>query len=74
MTRLYVCTGIEPEGNSVGAPARFIVETFSAGRGKIEVTVLNPRGAKEQVKPQSHQQHPFENGLWCVKCVVFSAK
>ena len=51
MTRLYVCAGIEPEGNSVGAPARFIVETFSAGRGKIEVTVLNPRGAKEQVKP-----------------------
>ena len=43
------CAGIEPEGNSVGAPARFIVETFSAGRGKIEVTVLNPRGAKEQV-------------------------
>ena len=70
MTRLYVCAGIEPEGNSVGAPARFIVETFSAGRGKIEVTVLNPRGAKEQVNDVSISLEY----IWCVKWVVFSAK
>lgn len=41
--------GIEPTGNSVGAPARFTVETFSAGRGELEITVLNPKGGKETV-------------------------
>uniref|UniRef100_A0A1I8HJV6 Filamin-A n=1 Tax=Macrostomum lignano TaxID=282301 RepID=A0A1I8HJV6_9PLAT len=39
--------GLEPEGNTVGAPARFTVETFSAGRGSVEIIVLNPRGQKE---------------------------
>ncbi|XP_013390089.1 filamin-A-like, partial [Lingula anatina] len=39
--------GIEPTGNSVGAPARFTVETFSAGRGTVEVIILNPKGAQE---------------------------
>jgi hypothetical protein len=33
----------------VGAPARFTVETFSAGKGSLEVTVLNPKGQKENV-------------------------
>ena len=42
-------SGIEPAGNNVGAPARFTVETFSAGRGEVEITVLNPKGAKEKV-------------------------
>lgn len=41
--------GIEPKGNQVGAPARFTVETFSAGQGTLEVTVLNPKGGKEPV-------------------------
>ena len=41
--------GLEPKGNQVGAPARFTVETFSAGKGSVEVTILNPKGAKEQV-------------------------
>ncbi|ELU02482.1 hypothetical protein CAPTEDRAFT_100310, partial [Capitella teleta] len=42
--------GIEPTGNSVGAPARFTVETFSAGRGELEITVLNPKGGKETIE------------------------
>lgn len=41
--------GLEPKGNQVGAPARFTVETFSAGKGSVEVTILNPKGSKEQV-------------------------
>ena len=42
-----VCAGLEPIGNTAGNPARFIVETFSAGRGDLTVTVLNPRGVQE---------------------------
>ncbi|CAL1528168.1 unnamed protein product [Lymnaea stagnalis] len=42
--------GIEPTGNQVGAPARFTVETFSAGKGSVEIIVLNPKGAKENVE------------------------
>lgn len=41
--------GIEPLGPIVGAPANFTVETFSAGKGAVEVTVLNPNGLPEQV-------------------------
>jgi len=39
--------GLELHGNTAGNPARFIVETFSAGRGEVEVVVLNPRGVQE---------------------------
>ncbi|XP_069142482.1 filamin-A-like isoform X9 [Argopecten irradians] len=39
--------GLEPTGNQVGAPARFTVETFSAGKGTLEVVLLNPKGQKE---------------------------
>lgn len=39
--------GLEPVGNTAGNPARFIVETFSAGHGDLTVTVLNPRGIQE---------------------------
>ncbi|XP_056000448.1 filamin-A-like isoform X18 [Ostrea edulis] len=39
--------GLEPKGNQVGAPARFTVETFSAGKATLEITVLNPKGKKE---------------------------
>uniref|UniRef100_T1IWF9 Sarcolemmal membrane-associated protein n=1 Tax=Strigamia maritima TaxID=126957 RepID=T1IWF9_STRMM len=41
--------GIEPTGVVVGAPANFIVETFSAGKGAVEVYVENPRGQNELV-------------------------
>ncbi|XP_014206619.1 filamin-A [Copidosoma floridanum] len=38
--------GIEPTGPVTDAPANFIVETFSAGKGNVEVTVEDPKGAK----------------------------
>ncbi|XP_017775738.1 PREDICTED: filamin-A isoform X2 [Nicrophorus vespilloides] len=41
--------GIEPTGPVVGAPANFTVETFSAGRGPVTVTVENPSGKSEPV-------------------------
>jgi filamin len=41
--------GLEPTGNVVGAPARFTVETFGAGKGEVEVVVLNPKGVSEKV-------------------------
>ena len=43
------CAGLEPIGNTAGNPARFMVETFSAGRGDLTVTILNPRGVQEPV-------------------------
>ncbi|XP_060516412.1 filamin-A isoform X2 [Cylas formicarius] len=41
--------GVEPTGPIVGAAANFTVETFSAGKGHVEVVVENPRGQKEPV-------------------------
>ena len=45
----FMSSGLEPNGNVVGAPARFTVETFGAGKGDVEVVVLNPKGAPEKV-------------------------
>jgi hypothetical protein len=42
--------GIEPNGPVVGAPANFTVETFSAGKGQVEVAVENPAGKLEPVR------------------------
>jgi len=39
--------GVEPTGNMAGFPTSFTVETFSAGKGKVEVIVLNPKGQPE---------------------------
>ena len=41
--------GLDSQGNSVGAPARFTVETFSAGRGDLDIEVTNPDGVVEHV-------------------------
>ncbi|CAG7722272.1 unnamed protein product [Allacma fusca] len=41
--------GIEPTGPVMGAPANFTVETFSAGKGEVAVTVENSKGNKEPV-------------------------
>lgn len=41
--------GIEPTGPVVGAPANFTVETFSAGKGDVDVVVENPNGLREPV-------------------------
>ncbi|XP_044590424.1 filamin-A isoform X4 [Cotesia glomerata] len=38
--------GIEPKGPIVNAPANFTVETFSAGKGDVEVTVDDAMGHK----------------------------
>ncbi|XP_011497813.1 PREDICTED: filamin-A [Ceratosolen solmsi marchali] len=38
--------GIEPTGPIIGAPANFTVETFSAGKGNVNVTVDDPKGLK----------------------------
>jgi filamin len=40
--------GLEPTGNVVGAPARFIVETAGAGKGDVQVVVTSPRGTQEK--------------------------
>lgn len=45
-----ICVGLEPEGVCALAPARFTVETFSAGRGEITVEVVNEEGEEEEVK------------------------
>ncbi|XP_029167598.1 filamin-A isoform X3 [Nylanderia fulva] len=38
--------GIEPTGPIVGAPANFTVETFSAGKGNVDVIVDDSKGNK----------------------------
>ncbi len=53
LTCMHCILGIEPHGNCVGCAARFIIETFSAGRGDIEVIVLNPKGGREPVSNSS---------------------
>ena len=44
-----ICIGLEPDGVCALAPARFTVETFSAGRGEVTVTVINGDGQEEEV-------------------------
>ena len=46
--------GVEPTGPVVGAPANFTVETFSAGKGNVEVIVEDPRGQKIAVSLSLH--------------------
>ncbi|XP_008178841.1 filamin-A isoform X2 [Acyrthosiphon pisum] len=41
--------GIEPSGPAVGAKTNFTVETFSAGKGTVNVSVENPKGKAEPV-------------------------
>ncbi|KAL3308086.1 hypothetical protein Ciccas_013387, partial [Cichlidogyrus casuarinus] len=38
---------LELHGNTVGNPARFTIDAHSAGRGAVEVIVLNPKGQRE---------------------------
>uniref|UniRef100_A0ABD2W3Y9 Calponin-homology (CH) domain-containing protein n=1 Tax=Trichogramma kaykai TaxID=54128 RepID=A0ABD2W3Y9_9HYME len=47
--------GIEPTGPITGAPANFYVETFSAGKGIVEVTVEDPKGLKLPVDIRFNQ-------------------
>jgi hypothetical protein len=45
----FIHLGIEPTGNHVDAPAKFHVETFAAGKGNVDVVVINPKGQREKV-------------------------
>ncbi|CAF3849734.1 unnamed protein product [Rotaria sp. Silwood2] len=40
--------GIEPNGNHVDTPAKFHVETFAAGKGNVDVIIINPKGQREK--------------------------
>ncbi|XP_055906888.1 filamin-A isoform X5 [Eupeodes corollae] len=42
--------GIEPVGPVVAAPANFTVETFSAGKGNVEVEIIGPNGQPEKAE------------------------
>ncbi|RXG70648.1 Filamin-A [Armadillidium vulgare] len=41
--------GVEPSGPVVGAPTHFTIETFSAGKGKVESYLQGPDGKIEMV-------------------------
>lgn len=54
LAQLVMCsckpvTGIEPTGNMVKQPAKFTVDTISAGQGDVMVFVEDPEGNKEEV-------------------------
>ncbi|CAF5014352.1 unnamed protein product, partial [Rotaria sp. Silwood1] len=40
--------GIEPNGNHVDTPAKFHVETFAAGKGNVDIIIINPKGQRER--------------------------
>lgn len=47
-------TGIESTGNMVKQPAKFTVDTISAGQGDVMVFVEDPEGNKEEVRRRCH--------------------
>ena len=54
LAQLVMClckpvAGIEPTGNMVKQPAKFTVDTISAGQGDLMVFVEDPEGNKEEV-------------------------
>ncbi|XP_071544153.1 filamin-A isoform X12 [Panulirus ornatus] len=49
MVRCYG-PGIEPSGPVVGAPTHFTIETFSAGKGKVEAFLQTPDGHVENLE------------------------
>ncbi|XP_054990702.1 filamin-B isoform X2 [Sorex araneus] len=53
--------GIEPTGNMVKQPAKFTVDTISAGQGDVMVFVEDPEGNKEeaQVTPNSDKNKTY---------------
>lgn len=53
--------GIEPSGPSVGAKTNFTVETFSAGKGKVDVVVENPKGKAEPVRIDRFEGFPISS-------------
>uniref|UniRef100_A0A452VEC9 Filamin B n=1 Tax=Ursus maritimus TaxID=29073 RepID=A0A452VEC9_URSMA len=51
--------GIEPTGNMVKQPAKFTVDTISAGQGDVMVFVEDPEGNKEEVTPDSDKNKTY---------------
>ncbi|XP_021099603.1 filamin-B isoform X8 [Heterocephalus glaber] len=53
--------GIEPTGNMVKQPAKFTVDTISAGQGEVMVFIEDPEGNKEeaQVTPVSDKNKTY---------------
>ncbi|XP_042868221.1 filamin-A-like isoform X2 [Penaeus japonicus] len=49
MVRCYG-PGVEPSGPVVGAPTHFTIETFSAGKGKVEALLQKPDGQVENLE------------------------
>lgn len=49
--------GLEANGVCALAPAKFTVETFSAGRGEVSVQVTNPDGDVEEVTAAASAVH-----------------
>ena len=43
--------GLEPKGNVVGQQATFTVETGDAGKGTLDVLVVDPKGKQVKVGP-----------------------
>ncbi|XP_044531588.1 filamin-B-like [Gracilinanus agilis] len=56
-----VSIGIEPNGNMVKQPAKFTVDTISAGQGDVMVIVEDPEGNKEeaQVTPDGDKNKTY---------------
>lgn len=52
--------GVEPAGPVVGAPAKFTVETFSAGKGNVQVAVQDGQGKEI---PVSHSFHAVSKNI-----------
>lgn len=42
--------GLEPKGNIVGQQAIFTVETVDAGKGTLEISILDPKGKQVKVR------------------------
>lgn len=64
--------GIEPTGVNVGAPTMFTIETFSAGKGNVEVFIENPKGKLEPVSLTFKKLCIlFYNVKICLSCIDF---
>ena len=47
--------GLEPKGNMMGSQAKFTVETFGAGKGNLDLLVLDPKGKQVKVCVSDYQ-------------------
>lgn len=61
--------GVEPSGPVVGAPTHFTIETFSAGKGKVEALLHKPDGQVENVS-NCHAYGLSLVGIGILGCVI----